>query len=658
MSAFRTSLERFTRLTIIVSVLAAVWLQASVIGLREAAAAAFIVAWAAGRLRPAWTRRAALFTTYLLPAYFVSTRERFAEVDAALWAALLCGVMFSTGPLLRWSLPSRWKMPLAFWCVLVAVTWPVINFREVDFYLAQWQLSNGWAATVAMGIMVGILWFDWLFSMYGPANDMAFDTEILLPLALGWIVTASVGVYQMFVRITFLNPGLWASLGRASGLLGDPNNFAVISAMWGPALVALTFTRPAKGMGWWIGAIALPLSWLAIWGSGSRSALPLALLGFLAVLIGLHRWAGSKRLVWVAAFAIPVVGALALSIALGVSVETPFFRILQEFGEPRWSMAWVRGIASTLWTRNAYGTVAVDMFRQFPLVGVGLSAFYYLAGIFSWRLVPNPLPFDNAQNWYRHELVELGLVGSAGWIVWTFSFLVLLVISRPRPGRQLTFVVLRLLLMGFGLISLVGMPGQALIVAFTFWTLAFWFIRETAAPPLPDARASQPSTTVWVALWLVVLGHTAGTTYVGWTALRPPVRALRADLNYSLGFYVPEGAGSEAFRWAKQRAVAVMPASKAWMEVTVKVNHLDLVRNPVDAKVWIDGASILRTRLRTVDPVTRYVWVPAGKRIMIETWVSRLHTDGTGPPDRRERGLLVRWNFVDVPPPDAVIAGT
>jgi hypothetical protein len=42
---------------------------------------------------------------------------------------------------------------------------------------------------------------------------------------------------------------------------------------------------------------------------------------------------------------------------------------------------------------------------------------------------------------------------------------------------------------------------------------------------------------------------------------------------------------------------------------------------------------------------------------MIETWVSRLHTDETGPPDRRERGLLVRWNFVDVPPAGATIAG-
>ncbi|HEY3044915.1 MAG TPA: hypothetical protein VGJ39_12860 [Vicinamibacterales bacterium] len=657
MTAFRTFPERFTRLTIIVSLLAAIWMQASDIGLRAAAATAFIVAWTAGRLRPGWTRRAALFTTYILPAYFVSTRERFAEVHSVLWVALLCGVIFSAPSLLRWSLPGRWKLPLAFWCVLAAVTWPVVTLREVDFYLAQWQLSNGWAATVAMGIMVGILWFDWLFSMYGPANETAFDTEILLPLALGWMVAASVGVYQMFVQMTFLNPGLWAALERATGLLGDSNVFALISAMWGPALVAVTFRRPTRWAGWWLGAIGLSLSWLAIWGSGSRSSLPIALLGFVGVLIGLYRSTGSNRLLWVTAFAIPVAGAFALAVMQGLSRETPIFRVLKEFGEPQWSVEWARGVLTDLWTRNGFGTVAVNLIRQFPLVGVGLSAFYYLAAIFSRGVTDPPLPFDNAQNWYRHELTELGFIGSLGWIVWTVSFLFLLVTARSRPGRQLTATVLRLVLAGFGVISLVGMPAQSLIVAFTFWTLAFWFTRETATPLPTDSRGSQPSTIAWVVLWVVVLGHTAGTAYVGWTTLRPPVRALRAELNYSLGFYLPEGDGSDAFRWAKQRAVAVMPAPKAWMEITVKVNHLDLARNPVDARVWIDGASILRTRLRTVDPVTRYVRVPAGKRIMIETWVSRLHTDETGPPDRRERGLLVRWNFVDVPPAGATIAG-
>jgi hypothetical protein len=339
----------------------------------------------------------------------------------------------------------------------------------------------------------------------------------------------------------------------------------------------------------------------------------------------------------------------------GTSTISPIARIVRGFA-PQWSATWVRQTATNLWVRDGYGTIGVEMIRRFPFVGVGLSGFYGLVPVFSWILFQRRMPMENAQNWYRHELAELGMVGSVGWIVWMVVLLFLIATVRSRPGRQVSSTVLRFVLVGFGLVSLVGMPGQSLVVAFTFWTLAFWFLRETASGPAPDRREFEPPTLAWVALWLVIFGHTAGTAYIGWTVLRPPVRAQWANMDYSLGFYLPESDGAEAFRWAKQRAVAVMPAPREWMEVTVKVNHPALERQPVDVKVWVNGTSTLRTRLRTVDPVTRYVRVPAHTQIMIETWVSRLHGQEPGVNDRRERGLLVRWNFVDAPPPDAVIA--
>lgn len=661
MSVPCTTPERFAKLTIVISLSVAVWMQASVTGLSSMAAGAFVVAWSAGRFRPTLARRAAMCATYVVPAVFVSTRERFFEADAVVWVAFLCGVMFSAGAPMRWSLPTRWKLPLVFWGLLAACTWPLIMLREADFYPEQLALSAGWPATVAMGVMLGILWFDWLFSIYGStpesSDDTSLESEILVPLALGWVLAASAGLYQMFGRMTFLNPGFWASARRATGLLGDANVFGVISAMWGPALAAVAFTWGSARRGWWLAALGVPLSWLAIWASGSRSSLPIVILGLLGILVALWRSTRSKRAAVAAAFAILMAAALGIVAVSrsGTAAVGPIARVMLIFA-PHWSTAWARQTAISLWARDGYGTVAVEMIRQFPFFGVGLSSFYDLVPVFSWILFHTRMPFENAQNWYRHELAELGLVGSVGWIVWTLFLLFLLLTARGRPGRQASGTILRCVLIGFGLISLVGMPGQSLFVAFTFWTLAFWFLRDTAPPQA--ASDSQPSKLAWVALWLLVLGHTAGTAYVGWTALRPPVRAQRANMDYSLGFYLPEGNGSDAFRWAKQRAVAVLPAPKQWMEVTVKVNHPDLERKPVDVKVWIDGTSTLRTRLRTVDPVTRYVRVPAGTRIMIETWVSRLHAPEPGVNDRRERGLLVRWNFVDAPPPDAVTAGS
>jgi len=85
------TLERVAKLTILVSLSIAVWMQAWFVGLAELAAGAFVAAWIAERFRPARARQGVLLLTYLLPALFVFTRERFAEIYSVLWVALLCG---------------------------------------------------------------------------------------------------------------------------------------------------------------------------------------------------------------------------------------------------------------------------------------------------------------------------------------------------------------------------------------------------------------------------------------------------------------------------------------------------------------------------------------------------------------------------------------
>jgi hypothetical protein len=88
------------------------------------------------------------------------------------------------------------------------------------------------------------------------------------------------------------------------------------------------------------------------------------------------------------------------------------------------------------------------------------------------------------------------------------------------------------------------------------------------------------------------------------------------------------------------------------MSVTVSVNHRDLVRKPVDVRVWSDGRIVLSTTLRDSSPVTEYVRVPAGEdRMVLETWVSRVvRPRDVGLTDPRELGVMVRWEFVDAFP--------
>jgi len=118
--------------------------------------------------------------------------------------------------------------------------------------------------------------------------------------------------------------------------------------------------------------------------------------------------------------------------------------------------------------------------------------------------------------------------------------------------------------------------------------------------------------------------------------------------------YEPElEPGGGGHHRAEKRAVDVIAAPTQWMELTVWVNRRDVMEKPVDVKVWRDRALILRTRLRTVQPVTTLVQIPDDdKRVMIETWVSRtLRPRDFGVPDDRDLGLLVRTRFVPAPLP-------
>ena len=122
-------------------------------------------------------------------------------------------------------------------------------------------------------------------------------------------------------------------------------------------------------------------------------------------------------------------------------------------------------VATTLWDRDGYGPSAFRMIQAYPWTGVGVGMFHSLASSFEGHL---RLPPDNAQHSLRHQVAKLGLLGSAPWLLW-FVFVAAFVLTVPR-GELPGTLTLRGMLIGFGVISLVSMPGQNPAVVVTFWT--------------------------------------------------------------------------------------------------------------------------------------------------------------------------------------------
>ena len=73
-----------------------------------------------------------------------------------------------------------------------------------------------------------------------------------------------------------------------------------------------------------------------------------------------------------------------------------------------------RGIGESanelLWERFGYGPAAIQMVNEHPIDGVGVGTFHSLSHDFGKIARSHHRQPDNAQNWFRHNIAELGIV--------------------------------------------------------------------------------------------------------------------------------------------------------------------------------------------------------------------------------------------------------
>ncbi|OFW26012.1 MAG: hypothetical protein A3H97_11300 [Acidobacteria bacterium RIFCSPLOWO2_02_FULL_65_29] len=654
-------MERVTKLLVIGSACAFVALKVALLSygwprLLPMSAGAFVC----GAVLATVDRRAirlVLVFLYVFPALIALLHGPYHVDYDVLWLSALLGVLAPDAFRTPWHLPARWRAPLVLWALVTAVGTLIVFGREMDFYPALLDergvlnsASGGggpsfvirWILHVGLIPLVGILWFDWLF---GATASLDFHKNVAMPLLVSCLVLAAVSMYQLFVDFSFLNANVFGGTGRASGTMFDANASGVTAAFWTGGAVLW-----ASGLRRWrtpLFALAFSAAWLAVWASGSRNAFLFALvssafaiLAFRGTFVRLARKVGPAQMAAVLALAI---GLVWLASNVNPEIVGPLARVRATL--PEASMASVRSFAWRMWDRDRYGSTALSMIGAFPAFGVGIGGYHLMLGDF--LADKRPLPPDNAQNWFRHQLVEFGVVGSLGWLAWVVGFAWF--VLSPRPDAPPAARLARGVLIGFVLISLVGMPAQVLAVSITFWTMAFWFVLLVEKPK-PAAEAALPLR-AWALVAAVVIAYTAGTVDLANSRLRVPVRAQHAGWPFSYGFYYPEpdGSGGEV-RWARRRAAIVLDAKGPLIEIAVSVNHRDIASHPVDVKVWSDGRLEMNTRLTDATWQTLRVRVRE-RRVLLETRVSRVvRPIDFGVDDGRELGLLVKWRFFDPSP--------
>ena len=603
--------------------------------IRFAMAAAFIVVAVASW----WSTRAAaaivLGTALIAPALVRLGAGFYYGPEAFVWLAALAALVGVDSWRSPWAIPAPMRWPLVMWSLVVALTWPVVVLREGNFSTALmradprfagavWIAAN-WIATVALNHMLGILWFDWLYRECGGLSRR-FQRYVVIPLTLSWLCALALGVYQATVDIAFANGGGHLALGRASGGLMDANPFGVCSALWAP-VVYLLCTRLRSAWAQPLGIGALALSWFGMWVSGSRGALGTAIIGVVTVAVA-ELSADARRRRWTAAMLGVAAAAVATLLAV-VPVSNSPVRRLAPLVNGLTTIP-IRAFLADRWDPYFYGRTAWRMLQDSPLFGIGLGSFPNFVERYSVLLGHQPLVADNAQNWFRHQVTELGVVGSVGWAVWVLcaAWLLWSPARDPRDGR-----IAKGALLATGAVSLIGMPGQNMAFITMFWTCAFFLTQEV----VPTWPAPLLALDRWRAVpILVAIVCVIGVAEVGYRRFIPALRAARFHEYYAMGVDdTIDERGHGEFTMHGRRAMVVVPPTSRFLKLSIE--HEGTGPNPV-VEIAADRRRIL-SGIATSLPEPQYLTI---RDVSVGVVLDARSSLDLELPSR----LRVRWEFV------------
>jgi hypothetical protein len=655
-------LERISKSAAIVSVIAITALQIGVNPdmtplLQTLATLAVVAGWLAAGTSSETIHAAWVFTGLLAPAVLRVVAGREGPVLDVFWMAGLTASLLRTTSWSRWALGDTTRILAGGWALMLAVAWPVLVGRELGFdwhvlldlgAINSWSLRSApqvvsWTTFVVWTHLVGLLWLDWLAARFAAAP--AHRPRVLHGLWIGTTLASVVAIYQGVVDMTFLNTPFWAAIPRATGTLLDANAYGTCAALAGPAaFLALHTTRSTRGMTivWVVFAVNLA----GLWMSGSRTASVCAVIGVTSVALALWRSADTRtrRRIPIAA-----AGVLALGVALAFAAGAagPAKRL---FETPEDSS---RGVLSEAFNRYPYGPVAMAIIRDHPVTGVGVGSYQDMATDY-WRQIEDQgLPFDHAQNWWRHEAAELGLLAALPLFVWSGLIAWRVVTSRSRPDRIVDATMVRGLLLAIGIGSLIQIPTQPPVLLLWFFLLLAWLPSLIGTPATTERAGESNRKTLlaasWVAVAVVAVGYAASHVALARGRLSVVERAKQFQREYVVGAYGVEKLDDGGqFRWIDDEARFVWPARTRWFVIQMWAHHPDIAEHPVRVTMISACGIVFDQTLNSPESLTVGIVLPEGQTALdaivrvSRTWQPATTAGGDG----RRLGVAIAANSV------------
>jgi hypothetical protein len=566
------------------------------------------------------------------------------------WMAGLTGSLLRTIQWSRWTMPFPWNVLIGGWTLALSLSWPVLVAREIGFRLDgfhdvgalnSWSLLPApqaalWILYVVLAQLLGALWFEWARE---PRDQVRHPLQLVHGLWIGATVASVVAVLQGTIDLGLLSTPFWEERRRATGLMLDANSYGVCAALAAPigflGMRRLLPSAPSAA------AAVFAINMAGLWLSGSKTTLLCGVVGALALIVGLWRErrvspAPSTR----AAIWIPLSLLAVMAVAMLTPAASPIERAL-DIPPGR------AGLKEILWNRGGYGPIAVQMTREYPLTGVGVGSYRILGPDYGRALLNDALPPDNAQNWWRHQIAELGVLGGA--LILAFSALLgwRVLFGREDNPDVASSSTVRGLLLGLGATSMFGMPTQSPLVLNWFLALVAWF-----AWVVPDTRRREPNPAVSRIAWIIAAGlaiaYAAGHLLLAAGPLHPAQRAQRSQRDYVIGAYPPEPLpGGNEFRWTGEEARFFWTAKTRFMAVRFWARHPDIATQPVHVTLTSPCGLLFDEDLDSDTSMSLGMVLPEGQRTLEA--VVRVSRTWTPPDDGRRLGVGIVADFSNDP---------
>jgi O-antigen ligase len=439
------------------------------------------------------------------------------------------------------------------------------------------------------GLIFSIILFPYL-------KEKKFKLKALKILLASFFISLVYGLFQFFSESTMARPYLWIALKQYQSTYKDPNAFAFYLSAFLPLILAM-FIAPKKRR--WLSVVLFSLSFICLAASGTRIALLSSFVGFIFVLTfslkfsSIPRW--QKMVLMV---------SLLLVIGAAISVLVLFFPSALAW---RLNRSWFylrTGFLNELFSgKITLWRVALAMFRDFPISGVGIGAYIVELPNYLIKSKLAPVPSDSAENAFFQILAELGILGVIIVLILSFKFLN----EAKRNWRLLDEQEDRILLVGFTgslLACLINFMFHSYIGSFEtkylFWFIATWILAcSLKSPEKADFSSKQPISkflfyfpdkprALKLGAMVILILFASSHFFNSLTSLSIPRRTKEFGWKQDFGFYnwEKDWRGFN-FRWAKKKAGLTIEQLGPKSILPLLASHPDIEKNPVKVKIYL-----------------------------------------------------------------------